>query len=405
MENLLPALFVIGIIASLSPLVARIPIPFRLPIVVVEILLGIIVGPHVLGWVPAVPELKFFGFLGMVFLFFMAGAEIKEHPVSGRPLTLGTLGWLMSFGVGLCVAFGLYLIDAIDAPWFVAVALTTTAMGALIPIMRDADELKTDFGEYVIGSGALGELGPIIVIPLIHARHFEMSDQLILMVGFIAATIGSVYGASRVRHNAVFKFLTTWLQSNSQFAVRISILILVGLVLLAAEFGLDPVLGSFAAGLIVALMSKGAQGEVLLNRMRAISYGFLVPAFFVTTGIFFNLGALISNPWSLLLVPLFLALMFSIRGLAILPVYRKDLKREDQIPFALMTSTALPLVVVVTDIGLQTGLMRDATAAALVGAAMITVLVFPILALAKRQKASFQDVIHEVIPDHEDYTP
>ena len=405
MEKLVPALFVIGIIATLSPLVVRVPIGFRLPIVVVEILLGVMVGPHVLGWVPAVPELKFFGYLGMVFLFFMAGVELKEHPVQGRPLWLGTAGWIVSFVCGLGVAFLLWYMGIVDAPLFVATALTTTAMGALIPIMRDANELGTKFGKYVLGAGALGELGPIIAIALIHSEGFGAADQAILMVGFVLVSVGAIYGASKVRHNAIFMFLNTWLQSNSQFAVRVSILILVGLTLLAAESGLDVVLGSFTAGLIVAVLSKGAHGAALLNRLEAISYGFLVPAFFVTTGIFFNLGALLSNPWSFLLVPMFLALMLLLRGGAILPVYYKDLTKDERLPFALMTATALPIVVVITDLGLSLEVMRDETAAALVGAAMITVLIFPIVALAKRQHTSIKTVMKDVIPDHEDYTP
>lgn len=377
----------------------------RLPIVVVEILLGIIVGPHVLDWVPAAPELKFFGYLGMVFLFFMAGAELKEHPVQGRPLWLGTAGWLLSFAGGIGIAFGLWYIGVVDAPLFVATALCTTALGALIPIMRDAEELSTTFGKYILGAGALGELGPIIVMPFIYSRGFDKSDQFILMMGFVILAVGLTYGASRVRDNSVFRFLNTWLQSNSQFAVRVSILILVGFVLLAAESGLDVVLGSFTAGLIVAFMSKGAQGEVLMRRLQAISYGFLVPAFFVTTGIFFNLGALYSNPWSMLLVPLFLLIMFFLRGVAVLPVYKNDLLPQDRIPFGLMTATALPLVVVITDLGLELHVMRPETAAALVGAAMVSVLIFPIVALARRHQWSIREAIQEVIPDHEDYTP
>ena len=405
MEKLVPALFVIGIIATLSPLVSRIPIGFRMPIVVVEILLGIIVGPHVLGWVPAAPELKFFGYLGMVFLFFMAGAEIKEHPVQGRPLWLGTAGWVVSFIGGIVIAFALYYMGVVDAPLFVATALCTTALGALIPIMRDAEELSTKFGQYILGAGALGELGPIIVLPFIHSNGLNQSDQAILMIGFVILSVGLTFGASRVRDNAIFRFLNTWLQSNSQFAVRVSILILVGLVLLAAESGLDVVLGSFTAGLVVAFMSKGAHGEVLMKRLQAISYGFLVPAFFVTTGIFFNLGALLSNPWSLLLVPLFLFIMFFLRGVAVLPVYRNDLSYQDRVPFGLMTATALPLVVVITDLGLELHVMRQETAAALVGAGMVSVLIFPIVALARRHQWSIKETIQEVIPDHEDYTP
>lgn len=404
MENLVPALFVIGIISTVSPLVARIPIGFRLPIVVVEIVLGIIVGPHVLGWVPAAPELKFFGYLGMVFLFFMAGAELKEHPVGGRFLWLGTVSWVISFGVALLISWGLYSANVIEAPLFVAVALTTTAIGALIPIMRDAQELPTSFGKYVLGAGALGELGPIVAIPLIHARHFQVSEQVILMIGFTILALGSVYSASKVRDNAVFRFFSTWLQSSSQFAVRVSILILVGMVVLAAKFGLDVVLGSFTAGLIVALMSKGEQGRRLMSRLQAISFGFLVPAFFVTTGIFFDLGALLDNPVTLLLVPMYVVLLLFTRGLTLLPVYRKDLPREDWAPFALMTSTALPLVVVVTDIGLETGQMLPQTASALVGAGVVTVLLFPIFALAKRHKTSLRQAIEEVRVTDDDYS-
>ena len=183
MEKLVPALFVIGIIATLSPLVSRIPIGFRMPIVVVEILLGIIVGPHVLGWVPAAPELKFFGYLGMVFLFFMAGAEIKEHPVQGRPLWLGTAGWVVSFIGGIVIAFALYYMGVVDAPLFVATALCTTALGALIPIMRDAEELSTKFGQYILGAGALGELGPIIVLASVLLGNVILTESTLSFLG------------------------------------------------------------------------------------------------------------------------------------------------------------------------------------------------------------------------------
>lgn len=402
MESHLPALLAIGFIATLSPLLANIPMAIRLPIVVVEILLGIIVGPHVIGWVQPTAELKFFGDLGMVFLFFMAGMELRFHHVQGKPLMLGTAAWIVSLFLAIGVGYVLSWTGLIDTYMLVAIALTTTAIGPLIPILKDAGEFDTKFGRMVLGAGALGELGPILSISLLMGKRYETTDQALLMIAFVFVAVISVYGASKIRLDSVVNFFRKWLHSNSQLAVRASILILVGLVALAGSFGLDVILGSFVAGMTVELMCKGNGGEVLRNRLKAIAFGFLIPAFFVTSGINFDLGALVASPLSLLMLPMFFGLLFLLRGLAILPVYKRVLVKEERIPFALMTATGLPLIVAITELGVEHGEMNHDTAAALVGAGMLSILIFPLVALLKRSKQTLKEASEDATVD---YTP
>jgi len=185
----------------------------------------------------------------------------------------------------------------------------------------------------------------------------------------------------------IVRLLARTLHASSQLPVRICILLMVGLVFLAHEFGLDLILGAFAAGMVVRLSSEGERGEVLREKLEAIGYGFLVPLFFVVSGIKFNLGSLLESTDALLRVPFFLALFLLIRGAPSLLFYRKDLANNERLPFILYISTALPLVVAITDIGVATGRMRSENAAALVGAGMVSVLLFPLLALALRKRA------------------
>ncbi len=189
-----------------------------------------------------------------------------------------------------------------------------------------------------------------------------------------------------VRLRPVWRLLERTLHVSSQLPVRICILLMVGLVVLAREFGLDLILGAFAAGMVVRLASSGDRGEVLRQKLDAIGYGFLVPFFFVVSGIKFNLGSLLESADALLRVPLFVALFLLLRGSPSLLFYRKHLLRSERLPFILYISTALPLVVAITDIGVATGRMRSENAAALVGAGMVSVLLFPMLALALRRR-------------------
>jgi Kef-type K+ transport system membrane component KefB len=208
-----------------------------------------------------------------------------------------------------------------------------------------------------------------------------------LLLAFAGVALVAAMAALHVRLQPVVQLLGRTLHASSQLPVRICILLLVGLVVLASEFGLDLILGAFAAGMVVRLGSEGSRGVVLREKLEAIGFGFLVPVFFVLSGIKFDLAALLESSDALLRVPFFLALFLLLRGGPALLIYRNALKKHERLPFVLYISTALPLIVAITDIGVQTGRMRTDNAAALVGAGMASVLLFPLIALILRKRA------------------
>jgi Kef-type K+ transport system membrane component KefB len=382
----LSTLLVVAVIGVVAPLIAELPVGLRLPAVVLEIVMGIVVGPHGLGVARAEGVLEFLGVLGLTFLFFLAGLEIDFQRIRGRPLALAGATWLVSLALAVGIVALLFLVGFVHAPVLVTIALTTTALGTLLPILRDSGELETRFGSYVLAAGAIGELGPIVCLSVIVTHLASRWEQLGLMLAFVGVTGLAVVVALRVRPPRAVALFARTMHAASQLPIRICIVLLVGLVTLADTFGLDVILGAFAAGLIVGLANRveSARDATLHHKLDAIGFGFLVPIFFVTSGIRFDVGALLDGPAALLRLPVFLALLLVVRGAPAL-LYRRDLDREDLVPFALYSSTALPLVVAISELGLATGRMRSDNAAALVGAAMLSVLIFPLLALAARR--------------------
>jgi Kef-type K+ transport system membrane component KefB len=377
----------IALIAFVAPLVSELPIGFRLPIVVIEVALGILVGPHMLDFVTVEGVIGFLGNLGLAFLFFLAGLEIDLVSIGGRPLSLATRGWLLSLVLALALSGLLYTVGFVRAPLLVAVALTTTAIGTLLPILRDAGELQTPFGSFILAAGALGEFGPIVLISLLMTREHSRWGQTGFMVTFVVIAALMAALALRARPPQAVALLARTMYTSSQLPVRFCVLLLVSLGVLAEEFGLDMILGAFAAGMVVGLASRGEAGEPLRQKLDAIGFGFFIPIFFVTSGIKFDVRVLLESPSALLRLLVFLGLFLVVRGTPVL-LYRRNLAREERLPFALYSATALPLVVAITEIGLATGRMRTDNAAALVGAGMLSVLLFPLIALTLRQRTA-----------------
>lgn len=386
------ALFVTALIAVLAPLISEIPIGLRLPMVVVEVGLGIIVGPHVLGWASDTGMLGMLGYLGLIFLFFLAGMELELDAVRGKPLKLAAAGWALSVAVAFPLAALLDWLHLIDAPLLVAVALTTTGMGTLMPILRDSGELGTRFGTYVVAAGAMGEFGPIMLLSLLLTREHTRWLQTALMLFFVLLALLAAGIALLPKPPRIVSFLADTMNSASQLPVRIAILVLALLIAIAEKFGLDMILGAFTAGMIVSLGSKGIQGTKLVHRLEAIGYGFLIPMFFVASGMHFDVRALAASPRALLRLPLFLLLMFVARSAPIV-FYRYELAKEDRIPFVFYSATSLPLLIAISEIGVQTGRMLPDNAAALVGAGMLSILLFPITALLSRRYATVPPAI------------
>jgi len=382
----LNSLLLIFAIAGLSPFVCEWLPWVRLPLVVVEIVLGVIIGPHVLGWAAVGPTIQVFANFGLAFLFFLAGFEIDFRAIRGRPLTMAALGWLMSLAVCLLAGLALRSAGLVDSGLVVGAALTTTALGTLMPILRDAKELPTRFGAYAVAAGAMGEFGPIFLIAaVLPAGEGSHGGSLLQLAAFGLVIAAAAVVAMRLRPPRLILLLQDKMHTSAQLPVRLAVLALAALVLVARNFGTDAILGALAAGVLVALASSGERGEALRHKLEGIGFGFFVPIFFITTGLRFDLPALSSSPAALVQLPLFLVLFLVVRGVPALFI-RRDLDTASRLALGLISATQLPLVVAIAEIGVRAGRMQPATASALIGAGMVSVLAFPLAALAIRRR-------------------
>lgn len=409
--EVLQTLVLVVTIAALSPFISDASKRWlRLPGVVVEILLGIIIGPHVLGWAHLNEIISVLAELGLVFLIFLAGFEIDLPQVKGRPVKLAVVGWLVSLVLGTAVAVALFATGVTVSIRFVAIALTTTAIGTLLPILGDAGVLPTRFGTYVLAGGAMGELGPIVAISIALTSDKPGRTTLII-AAFAAIAVAAAMLATRPAPPRAVRLITTTLHSSAQLGVRLAVLLCVLLVWIANRFDLDVLLGAFAAGMIAriflvsqsdavadALDDEGLAGQLepgairhvnhrheVQTRLESLGFGFFIPLFFVISGVKFDLAAL-GHPGTLAKVPMFLALFLVVRGLPAL-LYRHDLPRQSVKALGVLQSAGLPLLVVITGLGVESGQMRSDNAAALVGAGLMSVIIFPIVGLAFQAKA------------------
>ncbi len=297
----------------------------RVPVIIWEIAFGILIGPHGLGLATAGASLEFLENSGLVALFFMAGMELDLERVKGRPLSLAFRGWILSLGLGLAAAGLLYWLAIIHTPILAALVLSTTALGTFLPILRDTVRGDSHFGNFVVAAGAAGEFGPVIAVSLVLTPAYGVWQGAVFMFAFVAVCIVAALVALGLRPPRAVKLLERSMHSSTQLPVCLSILLM-------ASLSLD-------------------------------------------------VGALVQSPKTMLLVPMFLILLLVVRGVPVL-LYRKDLSRGEQWPFALYSATALPLVVAITHIGVTTGRLQPEIAAALVGTGLLSVLMFPTIAEA-----------------------
>ncbi len=367
--------------------VTVVAVPRRLapPVVVLELILGIVIGPQVLGLAESDEFIDFFADLGLGMLFFFAGYEIDFERIRGKPLNLGALGWLLSLVLAFGIGGALAAAGVVVSYLYTGSALATTAIGTLIPILRDGGELKTRFGTYLLAAGAVGEFGPILLITLVLSTTQPLHEATILL-GFILIALLLALTSVRLAWRG-FGALERTVEASSQVAIRIATVLVFGLVLLASELGLDILLGGFVAGMIVRAALRGRELEAFESKLTAVGFGFLIPFFFVESGINFDLDALGSAEAIAKLV-LFLALFLIVRGAPALLLYRSVLGAGDRLALAFFSATELPLVVAITTLATEAGEMRSSTAAGLVGAAMLSTLIFPFVAMALRRSAS-----------------
>jgi Kef-type K+ transport system membrane component KefB len=377
--------FVIVLVSALAAVtVAAVPGRFVPPVVVIELLLGILVGPQVLDLAGTDSFIEFFSNLGLGMLFFFAGYEIDFERIKGRPLELGALGWALSVALAYGIGGALAAAGIVLSFLYTGSAMATTAIGTLIPILRDGGELKTRFGTYLLAAGGIGEFGPILLVTLVLSTANPLHEAAIL-VAFVVLAIAMALVSVRLAWRG-WPALERTFEASSQLAVRITVVLVFGLVLLAGKLGLDVLLGGFVAGMIVRLALKGHELAVFESKLTAVGFGFFVPFFFVTSGIDFDLDAL-GSAAALAKLALFFVLFLVVRGTPAMLLYRGVLRSRQRVALAFYSSTELPLVVAITTIATETGHMKTSTAAGLVGAAMLSTLIFPFVGRVFQERA------------------
>jgi Kef-type K+ transport system membrane component KefB len=355
---------------------------FVLPVVVLEILIGIVIGPEVLDLADADDFIDYISTLGLGMLFFFAGYEIDFRRIAGTPLRLAGLGWILSLLLAYFLGGLLALAGVVLSLLFVGTAIATTAIGTLIPILGDAGETKTRFGTYLLAAGGAGEFGPILLITILFGSKNALGTFAI-MVAFVAMAVLAALIAVRSVGRG-WNLFEASMETSGQLAVRATVVIVFALAALAAKLGLDLLLGGFVAGVIVSLALRDREVEQIESKLTAVGYGFLIPFFFVVTGVGYDIRSLTDDPIRLLEVPMFVALFLVVRGAPALLLYRRVMDLRDRIALAVFSATELPLVVAITTIAVSKGHMTSGTAASLVGAAIVSTAVMPTLGLQLR---------------------
>jgi Kef-type K+ transport system membrane component KefB len=376
------AIVVVAAVAAIT--VAVVPKKFAPPVVVLELVLGIVVGPEILGLAHNDEFVEFFSNLGLGMLFFFAGYEIDFERIKGKPMKLGAWGWLLSVALAYGIGGALAAAGIVLSFLYTGSAMATTAIGTLIPILRDNGELKTKFGTYLLAAGGAGEFGPILLVTLVLSTANPLHESVILLA-FVALALVLAMGTVRYAWRG-WPALERTFETSGQLAVRITVVLVFGLVLLAGKLGLDILLGGFVAGMIVRLALKGHELQVFESKLTAVGFGFFVPFFFVASGIGFDLAAL-GSVEAIAKLFLFLALFLVVRGAPAMLLYRGVLSARDRAALAFYSATELPLVVAITTIATETGHMKTSTAAGLVGAAMLSTLIYPFVGLALRRRS------------------
>ena len=353
-----------------------------IPLIVFEILLGILIGPSILGWVQGGNALDLMSNLGLALLFFMAGNEIDIASIRGRTGKRALAAWGISIAIALAAALIIGTTPAAIA--IITIALVGTALGTITPILRDAGLNKGPIGTAISAAGAIGEFGPLVAITI-----FLGSNSPIVAFGYLAVFAGvaafAFFRASHRERPRLVALISASLHTSGQFAVRVVIALLAALVTLALTLGVDFLLGAFCAGMLSKVLLRGIpanEQEFVEGKLEGLAYGFMIPIFFVTSGVMFPLSALLEDARALIMVPVFALVILVVRGVPGFFTLDRGATVRDRATVSLFTATSLPLIIAVTNIGVQEGALSTELAAALVGAGMLTVLIYPLLALA-----------------------
>ena len=376
-------LLVISTVALLAPLLVGFAPRLRIPAVVLEIVAGVVLGPSVLGWVKVDLPVQILAVVGLAFLLFLAGLEIDLRRLRGRVLRLALLGYAITLvlGVGagvLSSAFGWA-----SAPLLVAITLSATSLGLVVPVLKDAGQSGTTVGLTTIAAATVADFAAILLLSLFFSASGGSTAGKVTLLGLFAALVAltAIVVLRAGMSSRLGEVLVRLQDTTAEIRVRAAVLLLVAFVTLASKFGLESILGAFLAGAVVGLVDRDSSSHPSFRlKLEAIGYGFVVPVFFVSSGVRLDLHGLLAAPSALLRVPVFLVALLVVRGLPAV-LYRSRFTGRQTVAVGLLQATSLPFIVTATQIGQATGRIDGVTAAALVSAGLLSVLVFPAVSL------------------------
>jgi Kef-type K+ transport system membrane component KefB len=370
-------------IAFVTPIVLGLLPRSPVPSVVVEVVLGIIAGPAVLGWVEADEVVRIVAVVGLAFLLFLAGLELDLRALRGRVLHLGLIGFGLSLLLAGVVGLALDGAGLVDDPLLAAVVLTATSLGLVIGVLKETGQTATPLGQLIIAGASIGDVAALVLLSILFSSDGSGTGaQVVLLLEYVAlvAAIGGLIAVAG-RVSGLGAVLVRLQDTTAEIRVRGAVLLVVVLVVLAERFGLETILGAFLAGAVVGLVDRDeAMTHPLFKvKLEAIGFGFLVPVFFVSSGVTFDLDALLDDPSTLALVPVFLACLLIVRGIPA-AVYRPVTGTTGAVAAGLLQATSLPFIVAATMIGVELGSIDPGTAAAFVAAGLLSAIAFPAVA-------------------------
>ena len=380
-DNLVAVLAVAAAVPLILAAVPRVPVPGP----VLEIVAGIVLGPAVLGLVKPDQAVQLLSTVGLAFLLFLAGMEIDVRHFRGPRARLAGLALGLSALLALIIGIGLHAASVVESPLLIGIILIATSLGLIVPILIDAGVADRPVGQFAIAGASLGEVSSVVLLSLFFSgRATAIGPKLLLLSLLGVFVVLVVIGTLRVERSMwITRTIDRLADTSAQIRIRLSMLLVVGLGALATRLGFEAILGAFIAGAILRLVDADAEHKHPLfhPKLDAIGYGFVIPVFFVTSGLTFNLSVLFSSASTLLRVPLFLLALLVVRGLPAV-LYRSALTSVRDIAAAgLFQATSLTFIVAATTIGLQLHAIRPANAAALVAAGLLSVIIFPIISL------------------------
>jgi Kef-type K+ transport system membrane component KefB len=383
-ENLISIWWII-LVAMLSPMFT---LAFQryIPDVIWLLFFGIIIGPYMLDFTKVTESVEFIRELGMGFLFLLAGFEVDTSDMRSKQGKNACITWVICFSIAFSLG-ALFTNGNIQLSIVLGIASTSTALGTLLPILKDSRRIETNIGKATIIHGAYGELFPIIAMSLLLSTVAPWQASIILILFTTISVIVVIIPISFIRKIPLLeKAIVSASNTTMQTTLRITVFILVTLMLLTAIFNLDIALGAFLAGILINVVLKTIspqQGEEIAHKVEVVGFSFLIPVFFITSGMNINLFKVLTE-WKLLIA----MVIFTVLVRGVIVFLREDLMntysnletRREKVALGLYSATGLPIIVAVTDIAETAGIIESDMSTIMITSGGITVLIFPFIA-------------------------